>query len=30
VQNIRDDIWIRRRLDRGLSDAELLTWMRKL
>jgi hypothetical protein len=30
VQNIRDDIWIRRRLDRGLSDAELVTWMRKL
>jgi hypothetical protein len=30
VQNIRDDIWIRRRLDRSLSDAELLTWMRKL
>lgn len=30
VQNIRDDIWIRRRLDRGLPDAELLTWMRKL
>jgi len=30
VQNIRDDIWIRRRLDRSMSDAELLTWMRKL
>jgi hypothetical protein len=30
VQNIRDDIWIRRRLDCGLSDAELTTWLRKL
>jgi hypothetical protein len=30
VQNIRDDIWIRRRLDRGLSDDELTTWLRKL
>jgi hypothetical protein len=30
VQNIRDDIWIRRRLDRGLSDAELVSWLRKL
>ncbi|HEX2690003.1 MAG TPA: hypothetical protein VHN14_25480 [Kofleriaceae bacterium] len=30
VQNIRDDIWIRQRLDRSLSDAELMTWMRKL
>jgi hypothetical protein len=30
VQNIRDDIWIRRRLDRGLSDAEIATWLRKL
>ena len=30
VQNIRDDIWIRRQLDRGLSDAELVAWLRKL
>jgi hypothetical protein len=30
VQNIRDDIWIRRHLKRGLSEAELLTWLRKL
>jgi hypothetical protein len=30
VQNIRDDIWIRRRLDRGLSDDEIATWLRKL
>ena len=30
VQNIRDDIWIRRRLDRGLSDAELVSWLRRL
>lgn len=30
VQNIRDDIWIRRRLDRGLADHELVAWLRKL
>ena len=30
VQNIRDDILIRRQLDRGLADAELTTWLRKL
>jgi hypothetical protein len=30
VQNIRDDIWIRRRLDRGLADHEIVAWMRKL
>jgi hypothetical protein len=30
VQNIRDDIWIRRRLDCGLSDDDLVTWLRKL
>lgn len=30
VQNIRDDIWIRRRLDREMSDAELASWLRKL
>lgn len=30
VQNIRDDNWIRQRLDRGLSDHELVAWMRKL
>jgi hypothetical protein len=30
VQNVIDDIWIRRRLDRGLSDDELATWLRKL
>jgi hypothetical protein len=30
VQNIRDDIWIRRRLDCGLSDDEIATWLRKL
>ncbi|HET9624108.1 MAG TPA: hypothetical protein VFP84_22200 [Kofleriaceae bacterium] len=30
VRNIRDDIWIRRRLDRGLSDDEVRTWMRRL
>jgi hypothetical protein len=30
VQNIRDDIWIRRRLGRDLPDAELTAWLRKL
>lgn len=30
VQNIRDDIWVRRRLDCGLSDDEITTWLRKL
>ncbi len=30
VQNILDDLWIRSRLDRGLSDSELATWLRKL
>jgi hypothetical protein len=30
VQNILDDTWIRQRLDRGLSDGELTTWLRKL
>lgn len=30
VQNVRDDIYIRRNLDRGLDDNELATWLRKL
>jgi hypothetical protein len=30
VQNIRDDLWIRQRLDCGLSDDEITTWLRKL
>jgi hypothetical protein len=30
VQNIRDDIWIRRNLDRGLADDEVHAWLRKL
>jgi hypothetical protein len=30
VQNVLDDLWIRSRLDRGLSDSELATWLRKL
>ncbi len=30
VQNVLDDIWIRRNFDRGLSDAELTAWLRKL
>lgn len=30
AQNIRDDTWIRRRLDRTLTDRELTAWLRKL
>ena len=30
VQNVLDDLWIRSRLDRGLADHELATWLRKL
>ncbi|MDQ3370653.1 MAG: hypothetical protein M3680_34990 [Myxococcota bacterium] len=30
VQNIRDDIAIRRNLDRGLADADAVTWLRTL
>ncbi|NVB78213.1 MAG: hypothetical protein HOV81_07455 [Kofleriaceae bacterium] len=30
VQNIRDDIWIRQNLDRGLADDEVAAWLRKL
>ena len=30
VQNVRDDIGIRRRLDRGLADDEVVTWLRQL
>jgi hypothetical protein len=30
VQNIRDDIWIRHNLDRGLPDDEVTAWLRKL
>jgi len=30
VQNIRDDLWIRRNLDRGLGDDEIIRWLRKL
>ncbi len=30
VQNIRDDIWIRRNLDRTLTESELDRWLRKL
>jgi hypothetical protein len=30
VQNIRDDIWIRRNLDRGLADDEVHAWLRRL
>ena len=30
VQNIRDDVWIRQRLDRALADQEVIEWLRKL
>ena len=30
VQNVIDDLWIRSRLDRGLADHELASWLRKL
>jgi hypothetical protein len=30
VQNIRDDIWIRRRLHQPLADDEAIAWLRKL
>ncbi len=30
VQNVRDDVFIRRNLDRGLPDDEVITWLRKL
>jgi hypothetical protein len=30
VQNVLDDLWIRSRLDRGLADRELATWLAKL
>jgi len=30
VQNIRDDVFIRQQLDRGLADHELTAWLRKL
>jgi len=30
VQNIRDDLWIRRNLDRGLGDDEVVRWLGKL
>lgn len=30
VQNVLDDVWIRRRLDRGLGDDEARAWLRKL
>lgn len=30
VQNIRDDVWIRRQIDRGLADEEVSAWLRKL
>ncbi|HEX4422249.1 MAG TPA: hypothetical protein VH165_30260 [Kofleriaceae bacterium] len=30
VRNVRDDIWIRRRLDRGLTDDEVTSWLRRL
>jgi hypothetical protein len=30
VQNVRDDLWIRRRLHQALDDDELQTWLRRL
>lgn len=30
VQNVRDDVWIRRRLEAPLGDDELPVWLRKL
>ena len=30
VQNVRDDIWLRRRLDQTLDDKELARWLRLL
>ena len=30
VQNVRDDVWIRRRLHRPLADDEARAWLRKL
>jgi hypothetical protein len=30
VQNIRNDVWIRQNLDRGLGDEEVNAWLRKL
>jgi hypothetical protein len=30
VQNIRDDIWIRQNLDRGLADDDVAAWLRKV
>lgn len=30
VQNVIDDLWIRSRLDRGMTERELATWLAKL
>ena len=30
VQNVRDDVWLRRRVQENLSDEELQTWLRKV
>jgi hypothetical protein len=30
TQNVRDDIWIRRRLERELTDEEIVEWLRRL
>ncbi|MEZ4361393.1 MAG: hypothetical protein R3B48_14500 [Kofleriaceae bacterium] len=30
VQNVRNDLWIRRRLERPLDDDEVKTWLRRL
>jgi hypothetical protein len=30
VQNVRDDVWIRRNLDRGLGDKDVISWLGRL
>ncbi len=30
TENVRDDVWIRRRLERDLTDEEIVAWLRRL
>ena len=30
VQNVRDDVWLRRRLETSMNDKDLTTWLRKV
>ena len=30
VQNVRDDIWLRRRIETNLADKELTAWLRRV